>query len=107
MTNLKKLTFTEVPKNTTDLTIKRREKLVERLQEQINLAKDPTYAVKGHKWEPDETGKRTRMDQYIPNPGVAGSNPARDTNFSNKTNVFYIYFSINIEQVFKNQRCLV
>ena len=49
MTNLKKLTFTEVPKKMTDLTIKRREKLVERLQEQINLAKDPTYEVKGHK----------------------------------------------------------
>ena len=81
MINLKKLTFTEVPKNMTDLTIKRREKLVERLQEQINLAEDPTYVVKSHKWEPDETGKRTRIDQYIPNPAVAGSNPARNTNF--------------------------
>ena len=40
-------------------------------------------------------------DQYIPNPDVAGSNPARDTNFSYKTSVFYIYFPINIDRVFK------
>ena len=62
MTNLKNLTFTEVPKKMTDPTVRRRDKLLERLQEQINLAKDPSYVVKSHKWEKDDSGTKVRVE---------------------------------------------
>ena len=61
--SLKTLTFTELPQNAgRDPVQNRRAKLVERLQEQINLAKNPDYAPKVKRWVKDEDGNRKQTE---------------------------------------------
>jgi hypothetical protein len=56
---LKNLTFTESPTNAgRDPILTRRQKLIERLEEQINLVKNPNFAPKVKRWIADEAGNR-------------------------------------------------
>ena len=56
---LKNLTFTEAPANAgRDPVLARRQKLVDRLEEQINLVKNPNFAPKVKRWITDEAGNR-------------------------------------------------
>lgn len=56
---LKTLTFTEAPANAgRDPVLARRQKLVDRLEEQINLVKNPNFAPKVKRWITDEAGNR-------------------------------------------------
>lgn len=56
---LKTLTFTEAPANAgRDPVLARRQKLVDRLEEQINLVKNPNFAPKVKRWIADEAGNR-------------------------------------------------
>lgn len=56
---LKNLTFTESPTNAgRDPILTRRQKLIERLEEQISLAKNPDFAPKVKRWITDEAGNR-------------------------------------------------
>jgi hypothetical protein len=57
MTSFKTLTFTQLPKLTAaDPVIHRRNKLIVRLQQQIELAKDQNFALTRQKWIADEQG---------------------------------------------------
>jgi hypothetical protein len=56
---LKNLTFTEAPTNPgRDPIVTRRQKLIERLEEQISLAKNPEFAPKVKRWRKNEAGER-------------------------------------------------
>jgi hypothetical protein len=56
---LKNLTFTESPTNAgRDPILTRRQKLIERLEEQISLAKNPDFAPKVKRWVKDDQGNR-------------------------------------------------
>ena len=57
MTSFKTLTFTQLPKLTAaDPVIHRRNKLIVRLQQQIELAKDQNFTLTRQKWIADEQG---------------------------------------------------
>jgi hypothetical protein len=57
MTTLKSLTFAALPKLTAaDPVIQRRNKLIVRLQQQIELVKDQNFTLTRQKWIADETG---------------------------------------------------
>ncbi len=57
MTQLKSLTFTPLPRLTAnDPVIQRRNKLIVRLQQQINLFNDPNFTLTRQKWIADEQG---------------------------------------------------
>jgi hypothetical protein len=57
MTSFKTLTFTQLPKLTAaDPVIQRRNKLIVRLQQQIELAKDQNFTLNRQKWIADEAG---------------------------------------------------
>src|ERR1019366_3940105 len=57
MTQLKSLTFAQLPKLTAaDPVIWRRNKLIVRLQQQVQLAQDPNFSLTRQKWVADETG---------------------------------------------------
>jgi hypothetical protein len=57
MTQLKSLTFAALPKLTAaDPVIWRRNKLIARLQQQVQLAQDPNFTLTRQKWIADETG---------------------------------------------------
>src|ERR1019366_6877753 len=57
MTQLKSLTFAQLPKLTAaDPVIWRRNKLIVRLQQQVQLAQDPNFSLTRQKWIADETG---------------------------------------------------
>jgi hypothetical protein len=61
--SLKNLTFTEAPQNAgRDPVLSRRKKLVERLTEQISLAKNPDFAPKVKRWVKDEDGNRKQTE---------------------------------------------
>src|ERR1017187_625552 len=57
MTQLKSLTFAALPKaSSADPVIHRRNKLIVRLQQQVQLAQDPNFSLTRQKWIADETG---------------------------------------------------
>jgi hypothetical protein len=57
MTQLKSLTFAALPKaSSADPVIQRRNKLIVRLQQQVQLAQDPNFTLTRQKWIADETG---------------------------------------------------
>ena len=64
MSHLKALTFTTHKPSIADLIMIRRQRLVERLEEQRQLAKDPTYAPMVRRWKKDENGVRQPVDTY-------------------------------------------
>ena len=64
MSHLKALTFTTHKPSIADPTMIRRQRLVERLEEQRQLAKDPTYAPMVRRWKKDENGVRQPVDSY-------------------------------------------
>ena len=61
MNALKGLVFAPLPKTTgSDPTIQRRQKLIERLNYQIQLANDPSFRIPRQKWVSGENGKELR-----------------------------------------------
>ena len=64
MSHLKALTFTPYKPSIADPTMIRRQRLVERLEEQRQLAKDPNYAPIVRRWKKDEHGVRQPVDSY-------------------------------------------
>ena len=57
MTQLKSLTFAALPRlSAADPVIHRRNKLIVRLQQQVQLAQDPNFTLTRQKWIADETG---------------------------------------------------
>lgn len=63
MTTLKSLTFAPLPKNSSDPVVHRRNKLIERLKQQIELAKDPTYTLTRQRWVADSEGVKQLVQQ--------------------------------------------
>lgn len=63
MTTLKSLTFAPLPKNSSDPVVHRRNKLIERLKQQIELAKDPTFTLTRQKWVADGEGVKQLVQQ--------------------------------------------
>lgn len=57
MTTLKSLTFAALPRlSAADPVVQRRNKLIVRLQQQIELVKDPNFTLTRQKWIGDEHG---------------------------------------------------
>lgn len=64
MSNLKSLTFAALPKGgSSDPIVHRRNKLIERLKQQIELAKDPMFTLTRQKWVSDEQGVKHLVQQ--------------------------------------------
>jgi hypothetical protein len=63
MSNLKSLTFTTVSPISNDPKLIRRQRLIERLEEQRKLAKDPSYAPIVKRWKKAEDGSRISVEQ--------------------------------------------
>ena len=63
MSNLKSLTFTTVSPVSNDPKVIRRQRLIERLEEQRMLAKDPSYAPTVRRWKKSEDGSRIAIEQ--------------------------------------------
>jgi hypothetical protein len=66
MSNLKSLTFTAVAPISNDPKVVRRQRLIERLEEQRTLAKDPSYAPVIRRWKKAEDGSRISIEQTRP-----------------------------------------
>lgn len=65
MNHLKSLTLTVNPSNTAvNPILARRTRLVEHLEEQRKLAKDPNYAPAIRQWKKAEDGSRTPVDSF-------------------------------------------
>ncbi len=63
MNTLKSLTFVATPPKTiNNPTVFRRERLVQRLQEQLQLAKDPSFAPIVTRWKKGEDGVKRPVD---------------------------------------------
>lgn len=63
MSHLKSLTFTVSPQQIArNPKLIRRQKLVDRLEDQLRLAKDPTYAPVIRRWKRSEDGLRSPID---------------------------------------------
>lgn len=63
MSNLKSLTFVAAPRNLpSDPVLQRRQRLIQRLEEQQRLATDATYAVPSKRWEKAPDGSKTLVD---------------------------------------------
>lgn len=63
MSNLKSLTFVAAPRNLpADPVIQRRQRLIQRLEEQQRLAKDANYSVPSKRWEKAADGSKTLVD---------------------------------------------
>ena len=63
MSNLKSLTFTTLAPVSNDPKVIRRQRLIERLEEQRTLAKDPSYAPVIRRWKKAEDGSRISIEQ--------------------------------------------
>jgi|LakMenEpi03Aug12_release.lakeMendotaPanAssembly.Ray.scaffolds.fasta_scaffold734487_1 hypothetical protein len=63
MSNLKSLTFTAVAPLSNDPKVIRRQRLIERLEEQRTLAKDPSYAPMVRRWKKADDGSRVSVEQ--------------------------------------------
>ena len=65
MNTLKSLTFVAAPpKNPHNPTFHRRERLVQRLQEQLQLAKEPSFAPVITRWKKGEDGVKRPVDHH-------------------------------------------
>jgi hypothetical protein len=64
MSLLKTLTLTANKPNNADPTLIRRQRFIDRLEDQRQLAKDPTYAPMVRRWKKDENGVRQPIDSY-------------------------------------------
>jgi len=64
MSLLKTLTLTANKPNNADPILVRRQRFIERLEDQRQLAKDPTYAPMVRRWKKDENGVRQPVDSY-------------------------------------------
>jgi hypothetical protein len=64
MSLLKTLTLTANKPNNADPILIRRQRFIERLEDQRQLAKDPTYAPMVRRWKKDENGVRQPIDSY-------------------------------------------
>ena len=65
MSNLKSLAFTTVPKTENSPVYYRRNKLIERLEEQKALANDPAHARLTRKWQTKD-GERVMIEKKTP-----------------------------------------
>lgn len=63
MSNLKSLKFAVVPKVTQDAASKRRRKLIDRLEEQKLLVRDPSYVRTVKRWAKNEQGEKTLIEK--------------------------------------------
>ena len=63
MSNLKSLTFTNIPNKSVDPTVRRRERLVEKLNEQLKLVKNPNFKVTFNRWETNDAGERVVVEK--------------------------------------------
>jgi hypothetical protein len=63
MSHLKSLTLTSLTTNA-DPHLARRQRLLERLNEQLELAKDPTYAPIERRWVKSDDGTRRPVDSH-------------------------------------------
>tara|TARA_Y100000294_G_C8318702_1_gene241764 strand:- start:22 stop:435 length:414 start_codon:yes stop_codon:yes gene_type:complete len=61
--SLKSLTFSSIPHKSVDPTIRRRERLVEKLQEQLQLIKNPNFKPTFNRWETNEDGERVAVEK--------------------------------------------
>jgi hypothetical protein len=66
MSKLTSLTFTELPDLGSNTISNRRSKLVDRLEQQLQLFKNPNFTVKSHHWKTKENGERVRVDEDKP-----------------------------------------
>jgi hypothetical protein len=67
MSNLKSLTFTVAPKAiTTDPRLIRRQRLIEKLEEQRKLAADANYRVTRRRWIKDTSGEKALVEVQRP-----------------------------------------
>ena len=65
MTHLKSLTFTVSPQQIArNPKLIRRQKLVDRLEDQLRLAKDPSYAPVIRRWKRSEDGPKVPVDLH-------------------------------------------
>lgn len=63
--SIKSLTFAALPKGgAADPATHRRNKLIERLRQQIELAKDPTFKLTRQKWVADSAGVKQLVEQH-------------------------------------------
>ena len=63
MTKLKELVLVSYERpNNSDPKLKRRRKLLDKLQEQMRLAEDSTYQPTTNKWVTDTYGERKRLE---------------------------------------------
>jgi hypothetical protein len=62
MSNLKSLTFTTLPAKLHDPKLIRRQRLIDRLEEQRKLAKDPTLVSVHKRWVKAEDGSNTLVE---------------------------------------------
>ena len=56
MSNLKSLTFTVLPNKSADPAVRRREKLIEKLNEQLKLVRNPNFKITFNRWETNDAG---------------------------------------------------
>ncbi len=60
-----KLNFVSLPKNfRNDPVIKRREKMLSQLEQQRNLAQDPSYTIVQQRWVKDENGVKQPVERH-------------------------------------------
>ena len=60
-----KLNFVALPKNfRNDPVMKRREKMLSRLEQQRNLAQDPSYTIVQQRWVKDENGVKQPVERH-------------------------------------------
>ena len=60
MSNLKSLTFTVLPNKSVDPAVRRREKLIEKLNEQLKLVRNPNFKITFNRWETNDAGGTCR-----------------------------------------------
>ena len=66
MSNLKSLTFTELPNKSVDPTVRRREKLIEKLNEQLEHTRNLNFKVTFNRWETNNAGERVVVEKTKP-----------------------------------------
>lgn len=65
MTHLSSLAFTSIPREAThNPTLIRRQRLIERLEEQRQLLKDPTFTPVSKRWKKTADGSKALVDHY-------------------------------------------
>lgn len=64
MTHLSSLSFTTLPQNIHNPKLIRRQRLIERLEEQKRLASDPSYSPVVKRWKKNADGTKVLHDHY-------------------------------------------